>query len=626
MKLMDWMKAQVGDSPSKPAKSSLKPVLLLPPYETILLSPQECGERIRQRGRTTLIPLATNTDSLYGHLSQVMLAVTDTQYSLQTAVAMRDILADPQLAKIVWDAKALFQFASRASVDMQGIVGDIRLAHYLLHPDRPDHSLAAIGKEYFGLIRAVTGIGLDCDIDGEAVAYACHVLQHSHQPLHSALAALGMLSLYEDIELPLTETLSLMEMNGVQLNAAVLKNLTDRLIPKVDSLTEEIYRHAGHPFNIGSTTKELPSVLYDELQLPQGRRNKSGHSTESKHLVKLQDKHPIISCLLAWRKLTKLISTYSGKLPSMLHPETGRLHCRFNQTVTKTGRLSSSGPNLQNIPVRSEEGREVRRGFIPHHPDWVILAADYSQIELRVLAHYSEDETLMQCFLSGEDLHAETARTLFGLEVDSAVEKDQRRLAKVVNFAIPYGTTYKGLAEQVGCTDDFAQWLQESYLSRFPKVARYMEDKAREARENGYVTTLYHRRRPIPGILSPNSHIREAAEREAINMPIQGTAADIMKIALVNVHRALRRQPELRVRLLLQVHDEVVVECHKDDIEAVAQLVKHNMEQVACLSVPLDVEVKVGPSWGDLIVLGVPSSDQIIAYDDEYQRTQLRRV
>lgn len=605
MTLMDWMKTEAGDSPAQQVKHTPAPLLALPPYGTVVLSPEDCGARVRQYGSTAIVPLVTDKDSMYGRLSSVMVAVSATEYCLQAAVDMKGVLADPQVQKVVWDAKALYQFAHHASLDVQGVVGDICIAHYLQHPDRPDHSLAAVAREYVGRTLPVAGIGLDTDVDLESVACACHLLQHCHPLLLSALESFDMAHLYSGIELPLTAVLSEMEINGVQLDCPVLLTLTDRLIPEVDRLASEIYRHAGHAFNIGSTTKELPRVLYDELGLPRGRRNKSGYSSESKHLAKLRDLHPIIPCLLTWRKLTKLINTYSGKLPSMLHPETGRLHCRFNQTVTKTGRLSSSGPNLQNIPVRSEEGREVRRGFTPRHPDWVILAADYSQIELRVLAHYSEDETLTQCFLSGDDLHAGTARTLFGLGAENEVEKNQRRMAKVVNFAIPYGTTYKGLAEQVGCTDDFAQFLQESYLSRFPKVARYMEDKAREAQERGYVTTLFNRRRPIPGILSPNAHLQQAAEREAINMPIQGTAADIMKIALVNTHRALRMQQKLQVRLLLQVHDELIVECHRDDVAAVAQLIKRTMRDAARLSVPLEVEVKAGPSWGELVVIEV---------------------
>lgn len=557
MGLLNWFGVELAEQEATPVTPSTA-------FTLVTVDEPLCCLRIR--GHTTL----------HWTSHGILAALSDREYTYLPYDT--SILTDPLVTKALFDAKAWYH----RYPDMQGVTFDIMLAHYLLYPNKP-HDLHTVLRRP----------GLDVDEDAVEI---CHRLQRCTGEQQSQLSEQGLTSVFFDMEVPLTKVLQEMEANGVRIDAPRLSAFTEGLVTRAKVLEDEIYAHAGGRFKLRSTVKELPDVLYTKLALPKGPRTKRGYSTESKHLRKLKDTHPIVPALLAWRKLDKLLNTYTEKLPALVADD-GLLHCQFNQNVCVTGRLSSSKPNLQNIPVRTEDGREVRRGFLPRQDGWVIFAADYSQIELRVLAHYSQDETLVRCYTPGteEDLHTGTARTLFQCECPTS---DQRRLAKIVNFALPYGTSAYGLAEQLETTEDFAQWLHDSYFERFPGVTRYMLDMEEFARKHGFVTTLTGRRRPTPNINTPNMRIQAAATREAVNMPIQGTAADIMKLALLRVHRAL--QPfQGDARLLMQVHDEVVLDCREEVVYDVAWAVKLAMERAYTLRVPLVAEVKWGPNWGD---------------------------
>ncbi len=493
-------------------------------------------------------------------------------------------LASERIPKQTHNAKAVYHRALRERIAVGGLNFDTDLADYLLHPEA-EHDPASIARRYLHV--------RDLAKDPLQITHALH---RCVPKLRELLHEQNLDPLYYDVELYVALALARMEEQGVTLDVPPLEELTHRLTLEANAAAHAMFELAGQEFDIAST-KQLPVILYDVLKLPKGRRTKSGYSTDAKHLSQIVDMHPILPLLLQWRKTTKLVNTYAGKLPKVL--KNGKLHCQFNQDVCVTGRLSSSDPNLQNIPTRTAEGREIRKAFIPSHPDWILLAADYSQIELRVLAHYSQDETMLNCFRIGEDLHAGTARKLFGLGEEETPTKEQRNLAKIVNFAIPYGTTPHGLSLQIHSTVDVAQDLQQSYLLRFFRVNEYLREQWELGRQQGYVETLMHRRRPLFNIQSLNSRKREESERFAANHPIQGTAADIMKIALVKVDRALSMST-WRANLLLQVHDELVLETHMDDLPYVAKIVKNCMESAFQLSIPLVAELKVGPNWGSM--------------------------
>jgi DNA polymerase-1 len=364
----------------------------------------------------------------------------------------------------------------------------------------------------------------------------------------------------------------------------------------IGELEGHIYEQAGHRFNINST-QQLGQVLFQELKLPTGRRTKTGHSTDNEVLEGLRDRHPIVNEILEYRQLVKLKNTYIDALPSLINPTTEKVHTDFNQTVAATGRLSSSNPNLQNIPIRGELGRKIRRAFIPSAPNHVLLAADYSQIELRILAAVSGDERLVRAFSTGEDVHRATASAVFGVPA-SEVSDDQRRIAKVVNFGIIYGIGEQRLAHETGITRPEAGEFIASYNATYSGVKAYMDQMRKRAAGFGYVSTLLGRRRYIPDIHSDHPGVRQAAERAAINMPIQGTAADVIKIAMIRLHRLLHeRYPESQ--MVLQVHDELVFEAPPGEKDGLKQMVKTQMERVYELNVPLLVDVGSGPNWRD---------------------------
>jgi len=385
-----------------------------------------------------------------------------------------------------------------------------------------------------------------------------------------------------------------MERNGITLDTELLRQMAHRLGEQLLKLEAEVYNSVGHHFNVNSP-QQLSSVLFQELMLPRARKTKGGYSTEASVLEELRGAHPIIELILDYRQLAKLKSTYIDALPSLINPKTGRVHTSFNQTRTSTGRLSSSEPNLQNIPVRGDLGKQVRQAFVAP-PGSYLLAGDYSQIDLRVLAHLSQDESLLSAFRQDEDVHAATAAQLFGV---SQVTPDMRRLAKTVNFGVIYGMSDYGLEQATELSRKEAAKFIDSYFGEHPGVKQYLESTKQQVKEVGYVQTLLGRRRFIPEIDSPNRQVREAAERMAINMPVQGTSADIIKVAMINLNREMQKC-QLKSKLLLQVHDELVLEVPEEELEEMRQLVSEIMSTALQLSIPLKVDIKTGSNWKEM--------------------------
>jgi DNA polymerase-1 len=361
-----------------------------------------------------------------------------------------------------------------------------------------------------------------------------------------------------------------------------------------ENLVKDIYNLAGKKFNVNST-QQLSKILFEELKLPTSKKTKTGYSTDVGVLEDLRHSHPIVEMLLDYRTYTKLKSTYVDALTTLIKPKTGRVHTSFNQTITTTGRLSSSNPNIQNIPIRTEIGKAIRKAFIPQNSDWLILSADYSQIELRVMAHISGDSGLSEAFKNGEDIHATTAAKIFGVE-SKDVSKDMRRKAKEVNFGIMYGLGPFGLANRLEISQTEAKEIIEKYNLRFPKVKIYMEDTIAKARRDGYVETLSGRRRFLPDIKSRNQNLRSNAERQAINMPIQGTAADMIKLAMIQIHKSISNQQH-DIKMLLQVHDELVFEVKNNYINEAQRIVAGSMKSALPLDVPIEVEIGIGKNW-----------------------------
>jgi DNA polymerase-1 len=417
-----------------------------------------------------------------------------------------------------------------------------------------------------------------------------------YETLNPLLKEKGFSDLCAAMEFPLVGTLARMEESGIAINSEYLTDMSKEMERQIDQLTLDIHHAAGESFNINST-QQLAEILFQKLQLPSVRKTKTGFSTDVAVLEALQGKHPIVDRLLEYRQLSKLKSTYIDALPRLVHPVSHRVHTSFNQTVTTTGRLSSSNPNLQNIPIRTEIGRSIRKAFIAGRPDSVLLAADYSQIELRVMAHVSDDPGLKEAFQNHEDIHASTAAKVFGIP-QKDITRDMRRKAKEVNFGIMYGIGPYGLASRLEMTQTEAKEIIARYFERFPNVRRYIDETIAQAKKDGYVSTLCGRRRYIPDINSKNHTIRQNAERQAINMPIQGTAADMIKLAMVRLDAELTRQA-FHAAMILQVHDELVLEVPTKEVESLRPLVQTTMCEALPLSVPIEVEIGVGDNWLD---------------------------
>lgn len=407
----------------------------------------------------------------------------------------------------------------------------------------------------------------------------------------------AMKSLFYDIEMPLIPVLAEMEYTGVKLDVGALKQYSVTLTEKLVALEHEIHQLAGLEFNINST-KQVGEILFERMKITESKVKKTktgGYSTNEDTLEKLRYKHPIIGKLLDYRGIKKLLSTYIDALPQLINPQTGKIHTSFNQTVTSTGRLSSTNPNLQNIPVRDDMGREIRKAFIPDNAECVFFSADYSQIELRVMAHISGDKQMIEAFNRGADIHAATAAKIYGIS-DEIVNSDMRRKAKTANFGIIYGISVFGLSERLNIPRAEAKELIDGYFKTYPRIQGYMAECIRNAQEKGYVETLYHRRRYLPDIQSNNMIVRGYAERNAINAPIQGSAADIIKVAMVRIYNRFE-SGGLKSKMILQVHDELNFNVYKDELEQVRQIVLEEMESAISLQVPLIADCGVGENW-----------------------------
>ena len=483
----------------------------------------------------------------------------------------------PEIKKTGHNVKDLMGLLMKEGLSTEGFVFDTALAAYLLEATESDYALERISVRYTGAEAA----------GAEAVFRLAPVLD-------AKLRELGMDELYYQAELPLCAVLAEMEAAGFFVDRKALYDFGESLNDGIAQLQQSIWNHAGHEFNINSP-KQLGTVLFDELLLPYGKKTKTGWSTNADVLEKLQGKHPIVDEVLEYRMLTKLKSTYADGLLKVIS-EDGRIHTNFQMTVTATGRLSSTEPNLQNIPVRKKLGAQIRNMFVAA-PGMMLVDADYSQIELRLLAHISGDETMKEAFLSGEDFHTVTASNVFGVPL-SEVTPILRSRAKAVNFGIVYGISAFSLAQDIGVYPNEAKAYIDAYLEKYHGVRDYMKQIVETAKAQGYVSTVYGRRRYLPELKSSNFNMRSFGERVALNMPVQGTAADIIKLAMVNVHRRLKADG-LKARLILQVHDELIVECPGEEAEQVRQLLTEEMENAAQLSVPLLAEAHIGHSWAE---------------------------
>lgn len=510
---------------------------------------------------------------------------------------------DDQSAKIGYDFHRAELVLSRTGIDLRGQAFDVQLVAYLLDPTEADPSLNGLLQRH-GLASiladdAVYGKGAKFRIPaGEELAKHLAAKADAVRRLKPHLAAeleqMGMNSLYHEMEQPLSAVLAGMEKQGISVNGDALKELGTEFQRRIEEISKAVYQAAGFEFNIGSP-RQLGEVLFDVLELPVVKKTKTGYSTDAEVLEKLEPYHEIVRHILHYRQLTKLQSTYIEGLLKEVRPETGKIHTFYRQTIAATGRLSSQFPNLQNIPIRMEEGRQIRKAFVPSEPGWSILAADYSQIELRVLAHISGDDGLKEAFLNNMDIHTKTAMDVFGVGADQ-VDSNMRRQAKAVNFGIVYGISDYGLSQNLNITRKDAAAFIEQYFSAFPGVRRYMDTIVEEAKKNGYVTTLLERRRFLPEIRHSNFNLRSFAERTAMNTPIQGTAADIIKLAMLRMNEALLER-DLKSRMLLQVHDELVFEVPADELELMKELVPDVMKNALKLDVPLLADVSVGANW-----------------------------
>lgn len=489
-------------------------------------------------------------------------------------------LADADCKKLTVDSKELYKCCLCRKVQAQGVVDDVALAAYLADPGHNSYALADLSKRYLA-----STLPTDC----ENIALLAVQLREQ-------LKEYEQLALYEELELPLAPVLAKMELSGITPDMELLAQLNEDMTARIAQLEKQAMEQAGEEFNLKSP-KQLGVILFERLQLPVIKKTKTGYSTDAKVLEALEGKHPLIATILEHRKLAKLQSTYLDGLKPLVNAKTGRIHTHFQQTVTVTGRLSSTDPNLQNIPTRTEEGKQIRRIFVPGAGYDYLMSCDYSQVELRILACIAHDELLLDAFRHGQDIHARTAAEVFGVPL-AEVTHEMRSRAKAVNFGIVYGISDFGLAKQLDVGRKEAAGYIESYFARYTGVKKYMEDIVAKAREQGYVSTLMGRRRYLPDIRHSNFNLRSFAERTAINTPIQGTAADIMKKAMIDVERALE-QAGCRSRILLQVHDELVLEVTEDERERVAELVRTTMQAAASLEIPLLADVNFGKNWAE---------------------------
>lgn len=540
-------------------------------------------EKISAKGSLALQLDLDIIDPIKAELQGIYLSWGEEAYYLPTSLAegMRKVFQDPNIEKYGHDLKYQLIVLKRQGFDLAGFDFDTMVAAYLLNPSQAKYLVDDLVEKF---------LPEPCNSLVECIYLLKRFLQEE-------INKLGLGELFRKVEMPLVEVLAKMEMAGVSIDQEYLGQLTKQLGEELDELEKNIYELAGEKFNINSP-KQLGVILFEKLKLPTSKKTKTGYSTNADVLEFLRDKHPIAEYITHYRQLGKLKNTYVDALPKLVNPETGRVHTYLNQTVTATGRLSSSEPNLQNIPIKTELGREIRQAFIPNKKENFLLAADYSQIELRILAHVTKDKNMLEAFQKNQDIHTRTASEVFGVKLEE-VTSEMRSKAKAVNFGIVYGISDFGLAQNLRVLQREAKEYIENYFIKYPGVKKYMEEMVIKAKEDGFVTTILNRRRYLPDINSSNRNIRSFAERTAINTPIQGSAADIIKLAMLKVDQELQERG-LASQMLLQVHDELLLEVPEGELNEVTKLVKEAMEGAVSLSVPLEVDVQIGKNWSDL--------------------------
>ncbi|MBE6039292.1 MAG: DNA polymerase I, partial [Anaerofustis stercorihominis] len=527
-------------------------------------------------------------------------------YKEPTLDTLNSFYLDGQIKKITFHLKHLIKSLAEKGTKIEGAVMDVMIAAYVLNSNDEKYTLDMLTSRYLG--RELSSVSsnpqmnmldlLDEEASLKVIAEKSAVVFELGNMMREKLIEDGSNDLYENIEHKLIYVLADMEMQGFSVDRNELEELDKIFDERIETLTHSVRELCGkdESFNINST-KQLGTLLFEELQLPVIKKTKTGYSTDIEVLDALYDKHPIIPMIIELRQVSKLSSTYTKGLMKLVDPKTGRIHTTFNQTVTVTGRLSSSNPNLQNIPVRTDEGRAIRKVFVASGDERLLIDADYSQIELRVLAHIANDERMTQAFINGEDIHTATASEVFGTH-PSMVTKEQRSRAKAVNFGIVYGMSDFGLAKDLNISRKKAGEYIQTYFDRFTGVKKYMDEVVGKAKEDGFVMTIFGRKRYIPDILSKNRNIRQFGERTAMNTPIQGSAADIIKIAMIRVFERLQHM-DTDAKLILQVHDELIIDCPIKDVEMVKAMLKEEMENAVKLNVPLIAEMNCAYSWFD---------------------------
>lgn len=545
--------------------------------------------------------------SIREHEAYCIFFPSDPDRCREILAVFAPVFSDPQILKVGQNIKYDMLVLSRYGIAFSGPYFDTMLAHYVIDPDKP-HNMDAIAQELLGYtpVSITTLIGRKGkgqlsmrDVDADKLRdYACEdadITLSFHDRLEKKLE--GKLAyVFTNIEQPLMPVLASMEMAGIRVDTQALKDYSAELQKEIQAVEQQVYELAGLTFNIQSP-RQLGDILFEKLQLGgKAKKTKTGqYVTDEETLSALAGEHPFPGMVLRFRQLSKLKSTYVDALPALVNSVTGRVHSTFSQTVANTGRLSSNNPNLQNIPIRTDEGKEIRRAFIPANKDFVLLSADYSQVELRLMAHMSQDPSMIAAFREGKDIHRATAAKVFGVEPE-AVTTEMRSRAKMVNFGIIYGISAFGLAQRLGISRTEAKSIIDAYFENFPRVKEYMDSSIAQARTLGYAETLAGRRRYLPDLHSQNQTIRGFAERNAINMPVQGTAADLIKLAMIRIHGALREE-NLQSRMLLQVHDELVFEVHRSELTQVTALVRHHMEHAMEFLVPMETGIGTGENW-----------------------------
>lgn len=583
----------------------------IPEYETIVLEEIK-KEHLSKHSALYLETLGTNP-----HFDDIV-AVTWSDIDQKKAYITTPKIAFESKEFIQWleskdhsiislDSKRDYVLTHRQEVDLEGVEYDVRIAAYLLNTQQAHEvhdvldlvglpALVASDVAVYGK-GARRGVPEDQEVFHNHLVSILRVLPELKDELTQQLAKVEMTELYETIEFPLAKVLANMEIRGIAVDQERLNQMNEEMLAQLGQMEAEIHELAGEEFNVNSP-KQLGEILFEKLGLPVIKKTKTGYSTAASVLDELLGKHPIIEKILEYRGLAKLQGTYLAGLPKYIKDD-GKIHTNFVQTLTQTGRLSSTDPNLQNIPIRMEEGRKIRQAFVPSQENYQLFAADYSQIELRVLAHISDDEHLKQAFIDGQDIHTTTARRVLDIQDDETVTANDRRMAKAVNFGIVYGISDYGLSQNLHITRKEAKEFIDRYFERYPGVETFMRDIVAKAKKDGYVSTLFNRRRYLPDIKSRNFNLRSFAERTAMNSPIQGTAADIIKIAMVRLEQVLKEEG-LVSRILLQVHDELILEGPEEEMEQLKALVPEVMESAVGLSIPLKVEYGIGNSWYEI--------------------------